>query len=77
MDDKNIWTCTGNGKKFRGTAVEFSVNTAATNDGALFGGFVCGLTLDKLNVAPTGFENFNFDVAYKTQYDFSYPAGDN
>ncbi len=77
MDDTNTWTCIGNGKKFRGTAVEFSVNTAATNDVALRGGFVSGLTLNKLNVAPTGFENLNFDVAYKTQYDLSYPAGDN
>jgi hypothetical protein len=77
MDDKNTWTCTGNGKKFRGTAVEFGVNTAATNDVALRGGFVAGFTLEKLDVVPTGFESFNFDVAYKNQYDFVYPLGDN
>jgi len=77
MDDKTIATCTGNGKKFRGTVVEFGVNTAATNDVALRGGFVGGFTLDKLDVAPTGFESFNFDVAYKTRYDIVYPLGDN
>jgi len=77
MDDKNTWTCIGNGKNFRGTSIEFGLNTAATNDVALRGGFVCGLTLNKLDVAPVGFESLNFDVAYKTQYDFSYPLGDN
>lgn len=77
MDDKNISTCTGNGKKFLGTTVEFGVNTAATNDGALHGGFVGGLTLQKMEVAPPGFENFNFDAAYKARYDIVYPVGDN
>ena len=77
MDDKNIWTCTGNGKKFRGTVLEFGVNTAATNDGALFGGLVGGFTLKKLDVAPAGFESLNFDAAYTTQYNISYPLGDN
>ena len=77
MDDKHIATYTGNGKKFRGTVVEFGVNTAATNDVALRGGFVSGSTLKKLDVAPAGFENFNFDVAYKARYDFVYPLGDN
>uniref|UniRef100_A0A6C0EX25 Uncharacterized protein n=1 Tax=viral metagenome TaxID=1070528 RepID=A0A6C0EX25_9ZZZZ len=77
MDDKNIATCTGKGKKFRGTVVEFGVNTAATNDVALRGGFVGGFTLDKLDVVPAGFESFNFDVAYKTRYDAVYPLGDN
>ena len=77
MDDKTIATCIGNGKKFRGTVVEFGLNTAATNDVALRGGFVGGMTSEKLYVAPTGFENFNFDVAYKTKYDIVYPLGDN
>ena len=77
MDDKNIWTCTGNGKKFRGTGVEFGVNTAAKNDVALRGGFVGGLTLKKLDVAPVGLESFNFDAVYKAQYDIVYPPGDN
>ena len=77
MDDKNIWTCTGNGKKFRGTGTEFGVNTAATNDEALFGGLVGGFTLKKLKVAPTGIENFNFDTVYKSQYDSVYPPGNN
>ena len=77
MDDKNIWTFIGNGKKFRGTGVEFGVNTAATNDVALRGGFVAGFTLNKLDVVPTEYESFNFDVAYKNQYDFVYPLGDN
>ena len=77
MDDKNIWTCTGNGKKFRGTGVEFGVNTAAKNDVALRGGFVGSLTLKKLDVAPVGLESFNFDAVYKAQYDIVYPAGDN
>ena len=77
MDDKHMFTLTGNGKKFRGTNVEFGVNTAATNDVALRGGFVGGVTLEKLNVAPAGLENFNFDVAYKARYDFVYPLGDN
>jgi len=77
MDDKTIWTCTGNGKKFRGTIVEFGVNTAATNDFALRGGIVGGFTLKKLYVVPVGFESFNFDVAYKTRYDIVYPLGDN
>ena len=77
MDDKSMFSCTGNGKKFRGTIVEFGVNTAATNDVALRGGCVGGFTLEKLYVAPTGFESFNFDVVYKNQYDFSYPLGDN
>ena len=77
MDDKNIATYTGNGKKFRGTFHEFGVNTAATNDGALFGGFVGGFTLKKLEIVPVGYESLNFDVAYKARYDFSYPLGDN
>jgi hypothetical protein len=77
MDDKTMFSCTGNGKKFRGTSTEFGVNTAATNDVALRGGFVGGFTLEKLYVAPTGFESFNFDVAYKTRYDIVYPLGDN
>ena len=77
MDDKHIVTYTGNGKKFRGTAVEFGLNTAATNDVALRGGLVGGYAIDKLDVAPTGFESFNFDVAYKTRYDIVYPLGDN
>jgi hypothetical protein len=77
MDDKHTMTLTGKGKTFRGTIVEFGVNTAATNDVALRGGFVGGVTLDKLDVAPTGYENFNFDVAYKTKYDLTYPYGDN
>jgi len=77
MDDKHIATYTGNGKKFRGTVVEFGLNTAATNDVALRGGFVSGSTLKKLDVAPPGYENFNFDVAYKTRYDIVYPLGDN
>jgi hypothetical protein len=77
MDDKAIWTCIGNGKKFRGTGVEFGVNTAATNDVALRGGFVAGFTLNKLNVVPVGFESFNFDLVYKNQYDSVYPLGDN
>ena len=77
MDDKTMRTCTGNGKKFRGTVVEFGVNTAVTNDVALRGGIVGGFTLEKLYVAPTGFESFNFEVAYTNQYNISYPAGDN
>jgi len=77
MDDKHISTCTGNGKKFRGTVVEFGLNTAATNDVALRGGFVGGSTLKKLDVAPPGYENFNFDAAYKARYDIVYPLGDN
>jgi hypothetical protein len=54
MDDKSIGTCTGNGKKFIGTGVEFGLNTAAKNDGALGGGFVAGFTLKKLEMAPLG-----------------------
>ena len=77
MDDKHMFTLTGNGKKFRGTIVEFGVNTAATNDVALRGGFVGSITLDKLDVAPTGYESLNFDVVYKARHDIIYPAGDN
>jgi hypothetical protein len=77
MDDKNIWTCSGNGKNFRGTIVEFGVNTAAINDGALHGGFVGGVTLKKMEIVPAGYENFNFDAAYKARYDAHYPLGDN
>ena len=77
MDDKNIWTCTGNGKKFRGTGVEFGVNTAAENDGALFGGLVGGFKLKKLNNVPAEFNNFNFDTVYNAQYIIDYPPGDN
>ena len=77
MDDKSIGTCTGNGKKFIGTGVEFGLNTAAKNDGALFGGYVGGFTLKKLEMAPTGFENFNFDAVYKLRYDVVYPKDDN
>jgi hypothetical protein len=77
MDDKNIVTYIGNGKKFIGTMVEFGLNTAAKNDGALGGGFVAGFTLKKLEMAPPGFENFNFDAVYKARYDYVYPADDN
>ena len=73
MDDKNIGTYIGNGKKFRGTIVEFGLNTAAANDAALGGGFVGGLTLKKLNNVPAGFNNFNFDAVYKAQHDSVYP----
>ena len=76
MDDKSTWTCTGNGKKFIGTTLEFGVNTAAKNDGALGGGNVGGFTLKKLEMAPPGFENFNFDAVYKARYDYVYPADD-
>ena len=77
MDDKTIYRCIGKGKTFRGTIVEFGVNTAATNDVALRGGFVGGFTLKKLDVAPVGYESLNFDAAYTTQYQFEYPVGDN
>ena len=77
MDDKSIGTCTGNGKKFIGTGVEFGVNTAAKNDGALFGGYVGGFTLKKLEMSPPGYENFNFDAVYKARYDYIYPKDDN
>jgi hypothetical protein len=77
MDDKSIGTCTGNGKKFIGTQVEFGLNTAAKNDGALFGGYVGGFTLKKLEMAPTGFENFSFDHVYKSRHDAVYLDDDN
>ena len=77
MDDKTIFSCMGKCKKFRGTLVEFGVNTAAPNDGALRGGFVGGFTLKKLDVAPVGYESLNFDAAYTTQYQFEYHVGDN
>ena len=77
MDDKSTWTCVGNGKIFRGTTIEFSLNTAAKNDAALFGGNVGGFTLKKLEIAPPGYENFNFDAVYKARYDYIYPKDDN
>ena len=77
MDDKTIWTCTRDGKNFRGTNVEFGLNTALQNDAALGGGAVGGFTLKKLDVAPVGFNNFNFDAVYKAQYDSVYPNNNN
>ena len=73
MDDKNIATYIGNGNKFRGTIVEFSLNTATTNDEALFGGFVGGLTLKKLKFAPEALKYLDFDTAYLERYKKVYP----
>ena len=73
FDDKTIWTCYGDGKKFLGTAVEFGLNTALQNDKALGGGMVGGFTLKKLTNIPNGFEGFDFDAVYNAQYDSVYP----
>jgi hypothetical protein len=73
FDDKTIWTCYGDGKKFLGTAVEFGLNTAAKNDKALSGGLVGGFLLKKLKNTPREFEGFDFDAVYNAQYDSVYP----
>lgn len=68
MEDKTMWTCTGKCKKFRGTVVEYGLNTSEKSDGVV-GGFV----LNKLKRSPAGLETFNFDVVYKTHFDKVYP----
>ena len=64
MDDNSTMTCTGNGKKFRGTSVKTGTDC--------LGGYVGGSKLKKLKVAPAGFETFDFDDVYTSQYDFVY-----
>ena len=64
MDDNSTMTCTGNGKKFRGTSVKSGTDC--------LGGYVGGSKLKKLKVAPAGFETFDFDTIYTSQYDFVY-----
>ena len=77
FDDKTVWKCKGDGKKFRGTTLEFGLNTAAKNDVALRGGLVGGFVLKKLKDAPKGFENLIFDDVYKLHYNNVYPPNDN
>jgi hypothetical protein len=71
MDDKTVWTCMGKCKKFKGTFVEFGLNTN-TSEKAFSGGTVGGFVLKKLKRSPAGLENFNFDVVYKTHYNSVY-----
>ena len=72
MDDKTVWTCTGKCKKFKGTFVEFGLNTN-TSEKAFRGGTVGGFVLKKLKRSPAGFENFKFDDVYRTHHDSIYP----
>ena len=69
MDDKTLWTCTGKCKKFKGTFVEFSLNTS---EKSFHGGTVGGFVLKKLKRSPAGLENFNFDLVYRTHHDSVY-----
>ena len=71
MDDKTLWTCTGKCKKFKGTFVEFGLNTN-TSEKSFRGGTVGGFVLKKLKRSPAGLENFNFDVVYRTHHDSVY-----
>ena len=70
MDDKTILTGTGKCKKFKGTIVEFGLNTS---EKAFRGGTVGGFVLKKLKRSPAVFENFKFDDVYRIHHDSVYP----
>jgi len=76
MDDKSTWICKGDGKIFRGTSKEFSLQSAL-NDKVFGGGYTAGFKLKKLKNTPKGFESFDFDKVYKTQYDKYYLNNNN
>lgn len=72
-DDKTKFDLTGRDENlFKGTLCEFGLNSKI-NGLDLSGGYVGGITLKKMKLAPRRFINKSFDSLYALKYKTAYP----